>query len=143
MSEVVMDIKKIWETIPHRYPFLLVDRVTELGELYIEGYKNLSVNEPFFQGHFPQEPIMPGVLICEAAAQLGAIFLKQHETFSDKLILFAGIDGVRFKKLVVPGDRLDLRIDVLKIKGRVGKATFTAMVDGALASQGELTFSAM
>ncbi|MEW5821933.1 MAG: 3-hydroxyacyl-ACP dehydratase FabZ [Cyanobacteriota bacterium] len=143
MNEAVLDIKKIWETIPHRYPFLLVDRVTEFGESYIVGYKNLSINEPFFNGHFPGEPIMPGVLICEAAAQLGAIFLKRHDNFKDKLILFAGIDGVRFKRLVVPGDKLDLRVDVLKIKGRVGKASFEAKVDGALATSGEITFSAV
>lgn len=143
MSEVVMDVKKIWETIPHRYPFLLVDRVTEMGADYIIGYKNVSVNEDFFNGHFPGEPIMPGVLICEANAQLGALYLKTLEQFKDKLILFAGLNDVRFKRLVVPGDRLDMRIQITKLKGRVGKAHFEATVNGNLACSGEITFSAI
>ena len=137
------DIKDIWETIPHRYPFLLVDRVTKLGDNFIEGYKNLTINEPFFNGHFPNEPIMPGVLMVEAAAQLGAIYLKQHESFANKLIVFAGIDGVRFKKLVVPGDKLELRSEILKIKGIVGKAKFEAKVEGEMACSGQITFSAV
>lgn len=143
MSEVIMDVKKIWETIPHRYPFLLVDRVTEMGPDYITGYKNVSVNEDFFNGHFPGEPIMPGVLICEANAQLGALYLKSLEQFSDKLILFAGLNNVKFKRLVVPGDRLDMKIQITKLKGRVGKANFAAHVEGNLACSGEITFSAI
>lgn len=143
MSEVVMDIRKIWETIPHRYPFLLVDRVTEITETGISGYKNVSANEDFFNGHFPEEPIMPGVLICEALAQLGAIRLKLLPQFEDKLMLFAGIDKLRFKKQVKPGDRLDLKGDIIKIKGRIGKAVVVATVDGQVACQAEIMFSAM
>jgi 3-hydroxyacyl-[acyl-carrier-protein] dehydratase len=143
MSDTILNIKQISDLIPHRYPFLLVDRVTKLKELGIEGYKNVSGNEPFFCGHFPEEPIMPGVLICEAAAQLGAIFLKNREEFKNKLILFAGLNNVKFKRIVVPGDRLDLKVDLLKIRPPVGKAAFVATVDGNIACQGEITFSSV
>lgn len=143
MSELkqAMNINEIMDLIPHRYPFLLIDKVTDEGLNFIEGYKNVSINEPFFQGHFPEDPIMPGVLICEAAAQLGAIMLKKQKAFENKLLLFAGLDGVRFKKPVMPGDRLDIRAEIIKIKSVIGKAKFECRVDNQLACSGEITFS--
>ena len=136
-----MNINQIMGLIPHRYPFLLIDKVTDEGCNFIQGYKNVSVNEPFFQGHFPGDPIMPGVLICEAAAQLGAIMLKKQKTFENKLLLFAGIDGVRFKRPVIPGDRLEIRVEIIKIKSVIGKAKFECKVDDQMACSGEITFS--
>lgn len=143
MSEGELNVKQIWDIIPHRYPFLLIDRVTSYGDTFIEGYKNLTINDNFFAGHFPHEPIMPGVLICEAAAQLGAISIKLKEEYKDSLILFAGIDGVRFKRQVVPGDRLCIRCDILKLKSKIGKAKFEANVNGTLVCSGELLFMAV
>ena len=143
MSDVKLNIKEIWETIPHRYPFLLIDRVTYIGENDISGYKNVTINDNFFVGHFPGEPIMPGVLICEAAAQLGAIFLKRMELFKNSLILFAGIDNVRFKRQVVPGDKLEIYGEMLKIKPSIGKARFEAKVEGNLVCSGEILFTAI
>ena len=109
--ETGFGIEEIKNILPHRYPFLMVDRVTEFkaGE-YIKGYKNVSVNEPFFRGHFPGNPIMPGVLILEAMAQMGILFAVKTspEELEDKLMVFAGMDGVKFRQPVVPGDRLDM-----------------------------------
>lgn len=143
MTNKTLDIKQIQELIPHRYPFLLIDKVIDYTENVIEGYKNLSINEPFFCGHFPNDPIMPGVLQCEAAAQLAALLLKTHPGYENKLILFAGIDGVRFKRMVVPGDRLDIRVDVIKVKASTGKAKFSCSVDGEVSCYGEFLFLAV
>lgn len=136
------DINRILNTIPHRYPFLLVDRVTELvpGE-YAIGYKNVSMNEPFFQGHFPGNPIMPGVLILEAMAQLGSILVQNMAEGQGKLGMFSGIDSVRFRRPVVPGDRLDLKVELLKIRSNIGKARGIGMVDGQIAAEGEIMFA--
>lgn len=136
------DIMDIMAIIPHRYPFLLVDRITrhEHGRI-IEGYKNVSINEPFFQGHFPGFPLMPGVLIVEALAQLGCYLVKSMPEGDGKLIVFSGIDGVRFRRQVIPGDRLDLYAEMLKIRGPLGKAKIRATVDGDLAVEGEILFS--
>jgi 3-hydroxyacyl-[acyl-carrier-protein] dehydratase len=136
------NIHEIREILPHRYPFLLVDRVThhDPGKT-IKGYKNVSANEPFFEGHFPDNPIMPGVLIVEAMAQLGCILVSQMDEGKDKLILFAGIDGVRFRRPVLPGDRLDLFAELLKLRGPIGKAYGKAYIDGELASEGEILFT--
>lgn len=137
-----LTIQEIMEYLPHRYPFLLVDRVTEHEySKCIKGYKNVSANEPFFEGHFPNNPIMPGVLIVEALAQLGCIMVSHMPEGKDKLLLFAGINDVRFRRQVVPGDKLELQAELLKIKGPLGKASGRAYVDGELACEGTLLFS--
>jgi 3-hydroxyacyl-[acyl-carrier-protein] dehydratase len=132
----------IQEIIPHRYPFLLVDRLLLVipGER-ARGLKNVTVNEPFFQGHFPGYPVMPGVLIVEAMAQVGAAAILTMPENSGKLALFTGIDGLRFKRQVVPGDTLLLELEVIKIRGPVGKGRGTASVDGKTAAAGELLFA--
>ena len=137
-----LDILEIEKLLPHRYPFLLVDRITDYKPgAYAKGYKNLTANEPFFQGHFPNNPIMPGVLQIEAMAQLGAgAFLTMPEN-KGKLVLFAGIDGVRFKNVVRPGDRLDMEIEVQKVKGSIIKAHAKAHVDGKLTVEADMLFS--
>jgi len=140
--ETVYDVRKIMELLPHRYPFLLVDRIVELvpGEKVV-GLKNVTVNEPFFQGHFPGAPIMPGVLIVEAMAQTGG--LLAHSILGREgpgsLILFTGIDKVRFRRQVVPGDQLVMEVRLLKHRSNVMKMSGSATVDGTLAAEGELT----
>ncbi len=132
----------IQEIIPHRYPFLLVDRLLEVipGER-ARGIKNVTVNEPFFQGHFPGYPVMPGVLIVEAMAQVGAAAILTLPENKGRLALFTGIDGLRFKRQVVPGDTLYLELEVIKMRGPVGKGRGTATVDGKTAATGELMFA--
>lgn len=132
----------IMRVIPHRYPFLLVDRILELepGRRGL-GLKNVSANEPFFQGHFPGRPIMPGVLIVEALAQVGAVVLLSLPEFQGKLGLFGGIDGCRFRRMVVPGDQLLLEVRLERLRGRVGKAAATARVGTEVAAEAELTFA--
>jgi len=136
MSDPVMSIKEVMELLPHRYPFLLIDRVTELvpGE-YIKAYKNVTMNEAFFQGHFPGEPIMPGVLILEAMAQAGILFAKRTAPgeLENKLFVFAGMDSVRFRRPVRPGDRLEIELHLLKRKRIVWKMEGNATVDGQVA----------
>jgi 3-hydroxyacyl-[acyl-carrier-protein] dehydratase len=135
-----MDIKEIIRLLPHRYPFLLVDRVLE-GEKgkSMVGLKNVSMNEPFFQGHFPSEPIMPGVLILEGMAQVGGLlaFYSLPEMIGDKLIYFAGIDKVRFRLPVVPGDQLIYEMEVIKHKGKIWKMAGTAKVEDKVAAEAE------
>ena len=137
-----LNIYEIIERIPHRYPFLLVDRITELvpGES-AKGYKNVTINEPFFQGHFPGKPIMPGVLIIEALAQLGAAAVLSMEENKGKLALFTGIDGVRFRRQVIPGDKLELEVNVINLRSSMGKAAVKASVDGEEAAKGEIMFA--
>jgi len=136
----VLDIKEIIRLLPHRYPFLLVDRILE-GEKgkSLVGLKNVSMNEPFFQGHFPTEPIMPGVLILEGMAQVGGIlaFYSIPEMIGKKLIYFAGIDKVRFRQTVVPGDQLIYEMEVLKQKGKIWKMSGKAKVDSKVAAEAE------
>src|ERR1700733_843555 len=117
-----LDVQQIKEIIPHRYPFLLVDRVTsyEVG-LRATGYKNLTANEEFFQGHFPFKPIMPGVLMVEALAQLGCIAILTKDEFKGSLGVLTGIDGIKFRAMVTPGDRLDLSVELIKMRGPLGK----------------------
>jgi 3-hydroxyacyl-[acyl-carrier-protein] dehydratase len=136
----ILDIKEILRLLPHRYPFLLVDRILE-GEKgkNLVGLKNVSMNEPFFQGHFPAEPIMPGVLILEGMAQVGGIlaFYSIPEMIGEKLIYFAGIDKVRFRRPVVPGDQLIYEMEVLKHKGKIWKMAGRARVDDDVAAEAE------
>ena len=137
-----MEIKEIMEIIPHRYPFLLVDRVLELdpGKRAV-GIKNVSVNEPFFQGHFPGYPVMPGVLIIEAMAQVGAVAVLKLPGFAGKIALFAGIDKARFRRQVLPGDQLRIVVEVIKLRGTVGKASAIACVGEEVAAEAELMFA--
>lgn len=136
-----MDIEQIKETIPHRYPFLLVDKITEQDETRIAGIKNVSINEPFFQGHFPDYPVMPGVLIVEALAQVGAVAILSKEANKGKIGFLAGIDKCRFKRQVKPGDQLQLEVEIIRIKGPIGKGKAIAKVDGELACEAEITFA--
>ncbi len=127
------DIFEVLKLLPHRYPFLLVDRIVEIEEgSFIRGYKNVTINEPFFQGHFPGEPIMPGVLILEAMAQMGILFAKKTapDELENKLFVFAGMDSVRFRRPVRPGDRLDMELRLLKRKRIVWKMEGVASVNG-------------
>jgi len=137
-----LDILQIKELIPHRYPFLLVDRVTEIEPgKSAKGYKNLTANEQFFEGHFPTKPIMPGVLMVEAMAQLSCIALLAKDEFKGNLGVFTGIDGLKFRTMVVPGDRLDMEVELLKLKGPIGKMRCVARVNDKVACEGEITFA--
>ncbi|WP_047983753.1 3-hydroxyacyl-ACP dehydratase FabZ [Ornithinibacillus californiensis] len=138
----MLDINEIKNTIPHRYPFLLVDKVLEVEEgQRVVALKNVSVNEPFFQGHFPDYPVMPGVLIVEALAQTGAIAMLGKEENRGKIGFLAGIDKCRFKRQVKPGDQLKLEVEIIRVKGPIGKGKGTATVDGELACEAEITFA--
>ena len=138
----MLNIEEIKKIIPHRYPFLLIDRILELEEgKRAVGIKNVSVNEEFFQGHFPEKPVMPGVLIVEALAQVGACAILSSVDNHGKIALFAGIDGMRFKRQVVPGDQLQLEVKLTKVKSSIGKGKAKAKVDGEIAAEGELMFA--
>ena len=139
---MVMDIKEIMEIIPHRQPFLLIDRIEELepGKRAM-GKKCVTYNEPFFNGHFPQEPVMPGVLILEALAQTGAVAILSRPENKGKTVYFGGIDKAKFRKKVVPGDVLTLELEFVKKKGPVGVGTAKATVDGKLVAAAEMTFA--
>lgn len=132
------DVREILDLLPHRYPFILVDRILEItmGERIV-GLKNVTINEPFFQGHFPTEPIMPGVLILEGMAQVGAIlaYLTDREEFGGQLVYFAGLDEVRFRRKVVPGDQLIIKVEVVKRKSKVYKLAAKAYVEDKLAAE--------
>ncbi len=136
-----LGIKEIEEIIPHRYPFLLIDKVEELevGKKVV-AYKNVTMNEYFFQGHFPQEPVMPAVLIIEALAQAGAVALLKMEKYQGKIAYFTGIDKAKIRKKVVPGDVLRLEVEIIKIKGPAGIGKALATVDGKTAVEAELMF---
>lgn len=138
----MLDVNQIMEIIPQRSPFLMIDRVEEYipGESAI-AYKNVCINELFFQGHFPGNPIMPGALIVEAMAQTGAVAVLSLEENKGKNALFGGIDKLKFKKQVVPGDVLKLEVKIIKRKGPIGVGEAIATVDGKLAAKGELTFA--
>lgn len=138
----MLDVKQIMEIIPQRAPFLMIDRVEELvpGES-CTAYKTVCINEPHFQGHFPGNPIMPGVLIIEALAQTGAVAILSQEQWKGKNALFGGVDKLRFKKQVVPGDVLKLEVRIIKTKGTIGIGEAIATVDGKVAVKGELTFA--
>ncbi|HIV23162.1 MAG TPA: 3-hydroxyacyl-ACP dehydratase FabZ [Candidatus Merdiplasma excrementigallinarum] len=138
----MLDTKQIMEILPHRAPFLLVDRIEELEPGHrAAGRKAVTYNEPFFAGHFPQEPVMPGVLICEALAQVGAVAILSLEENKGKLAFFGGINKARFRRKVVPGDVLRLEVEMVKVKGPIGVGKATAWVDGQVCCEAELTFA--
>ncbi|MED4300077.1 3-hydroxyacyl-ACP dehydratase FabZ [Geobacillus stearothermophilus] len=138
----MLDIQQIQAIIPHRYPFLLVDRILEIEEgKRAVGIKNVSANEAYFAGHFPEYPVMPGVLIVEALAQVGAVVLLQSEENRGRLAFFAGIDNCRFKRQVKPGDQIRLEVEILRARGAIGKGKGTATVDGELVCETELMFA--
>jgi len=138
----MMDINQIQKVLPHRYPFLLVDRILELepGRRAV-GVKNVTVNEDFFNGHFPGNPIMPGVLIVEAMAQVGGILLLATTGNEGKLAFFAGIDKLRFRRPVLPGDQLVTEVTILKTKGDIGRVAVVGRVDGQVVAEGEYLFA--
>lgn len=137
----MLNSQQIQEIIPHRYPFLLVDKVIEMevGKSAV-GIKNVTINEPFFTGHFPGHPVMPGVLIVEALAQVGAIALLSSDEYKGKLALFAGIDEIRFKKQVVPGDVLRLEVEIISVRRNIGKGKVCAYVGDKVACKGTIMF---
>lgn len=135
-----MDINQIKEILPHRYPFLLIDRVISIDGNKIIAIKNVTANENYFQGHFPIEPVMPGVLIIEALAQTGAVAILSKDEFKGKIAYFAGIDKAKFRRKVVPGDTLRLEVELTKLRGRAGVGYGIAYVDDKKVCEGELTF---
>ena len=137
----MLGIKEIEEIIPHRHPFLLIDCIEELEPgVRAVGYKAVTFHEDFFRGHFPQEPLMPGVLIVEALAQTGAVAILSVPENKGKVVYFGAINNAKFKKKVVPGDKLKLECEIIKQKGPVGVGKATATVDGKVAVAAELTF---
>jgi 3-hydroxyacyl-[acyl-carrier-protein] dehydratase len=138
---MILESKDIQKIIPHRYPFLLVDRVIELEPgVRAVGVKNVTFNEPFFPGHFPGNPIMPGVLQVEALAQVGAVALLSHPDYKGKLAVFAGIDELRFKRQVLPGDTLRLEVEIISLRRNIGKGKAVAYVGDQVACKGEIMF---
>lgn len=136
-----LDIKQILEILPHRYPFVMVDRILDYeAAKYITGIKNVTINEPFFTGHFPGEPVMPGVLILEGLAQVGALlaYKSMSDEIHDKIVYFAGIDKVRFRKMVRPGDQIVFKVESIRMKPKLSKMSGKAYVDDQLAAEAEL-----
>jgi 3-hydroxyacyl-[acyl-carrier-protein] dehydratase len=141
MSDLVLDVQAIQKVIPHRYPFLMVDRIIEyVPHQKIVGYKNVTINEPFFQGHFPGEPIFPGVLILEALAQCGAVLVLRDLGAEGRIALFAGMDEVSFRRKVIPGDQLRLEAYVERQRGPFGRYRAKALVEGELAAEAVMKF---
>lgn len=154
-TETVFDINAITKILPHRYPFLLVDRVVELDPwVSIAAYKNVTFNEPHFQGHFPGRPVMPGVLMVEAMGQAAALFIALSlqeapdrvpdgvdlpDLRDGRVAFFAGFDKVKFRRQVIPGDRLDMQVSLIRLGSRIWKVSAAALVDGQKAAEGEMT----
>ena len=138
----MLDVEQIRAILPHRYPFLLVDRILELvPEKSARGYKNVTINEEFFEGHFPGHAVMPGVLVCEAMAQVAGVLLLSMTGNSGKLAYFGGMDRVRFRKPVLPGDTLVTDVELIATRGNIGKVKAIARVDGEVATEGEFMFA--
>lgn len=138
----IYNAQEIMDIIPHRYPFLLIDTIEEMEEgVRALGKKCVSVNEPYFQGHFPGNPVMPGVLIMEALAQVGAVAILSRPEWKGRTAYFAGIDKAKFRKKVLPGDVLMLETEIIKTKGPIGVGRARAFVDGRVAAEAELTFA--
>jgi 3-hydroxyacyl-[acyl-carrier-protein] dehydratase len=136
------DIRAIMEILPHRYPFLLIDRILELEPgVRAVCLKNVTANEPQFTGHWPGNPVMPGVLMLEAMAQVGGIFLMSEASTAGKTAFFAGMDGIKFRRPVVPGDQLTITAELVRRKGSIGRAKAVAMVGDEVAVEGEFTFA--
>lgn len=141
-ERVMLDIQQIKEIIPHRYPFLLIDRIIEVEEgKRAVGIKNVTTNEEFFNGHFPDYPVMPGVLIVEALAQVSAVIMLMKEENRGKIGLFAGIDNCRFKKQVRPGDQLRLEVEMTRVRGLIAKAHAIATIDDEIVCEADVTFA--
>ena len=138
----VLDIDEIKKILPHRYPFLLVDRILELdpGKRAV-GIKNVTANEPFFQGHFPQRAVMPGVLIIEAMAQVGGVMILSVEEHKGKLAYLGTLDGVKFRRPIVPGDTLEMEAELLRVRSNMGKVRCTARVNGQEVAKAEIMFA--
>jgi len=136
------DIKAIMKILPHRYPFLMIDRILELEPgVRAVALKNVTVNEPQFTGHWPGNPVMPGVLMLEAMAQVGGIFLMSEAENAGKTAFFAGMDNIKFRRPVVPGDQLIITAELVRRKGNIGRAAAVAKVDGVVVVEGEFTFA--
>ncbi len=137
----MLDIKEIEKILPHRYPFLMIDRIEEIDPLkYAKGYKNLTYNEEFFQGHFPDEPVMPGVLQIEAIAQVGACAILYHDDYKGKTAYFLTVNKAKFRKKVVPGDKLVIECKMTHFNNGRGVGEGKAFVDGEIACEAEVTF---
>ena len=137
-----MHVREIMTILPHRYPMLLIDRIVELEPMvFARGFKNVTANEPMFTGHFPDNPVLPGVYMIEALAQLGGTIVLEPGDLSRRLVYLVGVDKVRLRRPVVPGDRLDMQARLLRARRNVGWVNVEAAVDGKLACSGELMFS--
>ena len=137
-----MDIMAIMEILRHRYPFLMVDRIVEYGKDYVIGYKNVTINEPFFQGHFPGDPVMPGVLTLEAMGQVASILAMANlgDELGGKIVFLTGVEKARFRKPIRPGDRLVTKAELVRVRGSAGKAKVTGYVDDVVVSEGLFSF---
>lgn len=137
-----LDIKEIQKILKQRYPFLMVDRITDYDETHVTGYKNVTINEAFFQGHFPDDPVMPGVMIMESMGQVASVLvgLRLGEEQGNKIAFFAGADKIRFRKPVRPGDKLVTKAELTRLRGVSGKAKVTGYVDDEIVSEAEFLF---